>query len=223
MFLCVKRGAPSPLIFLYVVDTCLEEDDLQALKESLQMSLSLLPPDALVGLITFGRMVQVHELSCEGISKSYVFRGTKDLTAKQIQDMLGLTKPAMPMQQARPGQPQEHPFVSSRFLQPIHKIDMNLTDLLGELQRDPWPVTQGKRPLRSTGVALSIAVGLLEGTFPNTGARIMLFTGGPPTQGPGMVVGDELKVPIRSWHDIEKDNARFMKKATKVGALEHRL
>lgn len=49
------------------------------------MSLSLLPADALVGLITFGRMVQVHELSCEGISKSYVFRGTKDLTAKQIQ------------------------------------------------------------------------------------------------------------------------------------------
>uniref|UniRef100_A0A8C2QUN5 Protein transport protein SEC23 n=1 Tax=Capra hircus TaxID=9925 RepID=A0A8C2QUN5_CAPHI len=188
------RGAPSPLIFLYVVDTCLEDDDLQALKESLQMSLSLLPPDALVGLITFGRMVQVHELSCEGISKSYVFRGTKDLTAKQIQVSVQLVL---------------------RFLQPIHKIDMNLTDLLGELQRDPWPVPQGKRPLRSTGVALSIAVGLLEGTFPNTGARIMLFTGGPPTQGPGMVVGDELKVPIRSWHDIEKDNARFMKKATK--------
>ena len=39
---------------------------------------------------------------------------------------------------------------------------MSLTDLLGELQRDPWPVSQGKRHLRSTGVALSIAVGLLE-------------------------------------------------------------
>ena len=39
---------------------------------------------------------------------------------------------------------------------------MSLTDLLGELQRDPWPIAQGKRPLRSTGVALSIAVGLLE-------------------------------------------------------------
>lgn len=81
----LQRGAPAPLIFLYVVDTCLEEEDLQALKESLQMSLSLLPPNALVGLITFGRMVQVHELSCEGIAKSYVFRGTKDLTSKQIQ------------------------------------------------------------------------------------------------------------------------------------------
>lgn len=81
----LQRGPTAPLIFLYVVDTCLEEEDLQALKESLQMSLSLLPPNALVGLITFGRMVQVHELSCEGIAKSYVFRGTKDLTSKQIQ------------------------------------------------------------------------------------------------------------------------------------------
>jgi protein transport protein SEC23 len=47
-------------------------------------------------------------------------------------------------------------------LQPVHKCDMSLTDLLGELQRDPWPVSTGNRPLRSTGVAMSIAVGLLE-------------------------------------------------------------
>lgn len=53
-------------------------------------------------------------------------------------------------------------FFFLRFLQPVHKCDMSLTDLLGELQRDPWPVAQGKRPLRSAGVALSIAVGLLE-------------------------------------------------------------
>uniref|UniRef100_A0A8C9XQR7 Protein transport protein SEC23 n=1 Tax=Sander lucioperca TaxID=283035 RepID=A0A8C9XQR7_SANLU len=204
----VQRGPTPPLIFLYVVDTCLEEEDLQALKESLQMSLSLLPPNALVGLITFGRMVQVHELSCEGIAKSYVFRGTKDLSSKQIQEMLGLTKAAASGQQG------VFVFIT-RFLQPVHRVDMNLTDLLGELQRDPWPVPQGKRPLRSTGVALSVAVGLLEGTFPNTGARVMLFIGGPPTQGPGMVVGDELKTPIRSWHDIQKDNARHLKKATK--------
>lgn len=91
LFFPFKRGPQTPLVFLYVVDTCLEEEDLQALKESLQMSLSLLPPDALVGLITFGRMVQVHELSCEGISKSYVFRGTKDLSAKQIQVYFALS------------------------------------------------------------------------------------------------------------------------------------
>lgn len=43
-----------------------------------------------------------------------------------------------------------------------------------------------------------------------------MFIGGPATQGPGMVVGDELKTPIRSWHDIEKDNAKYVKKGTKV-------
>uniref|UniRef100_G7PA49 Protein transport protein SEC23 n=1 Tax=Macaca fascicularis TaxID=9541 RepID=G7PA49_MACFA len=209
----VLRGPQMPLIFLYVVDTCMEDEDLQALKESMQMSLSLLPPTALVGLITFGRMVQVHELGCEGISKSYVFRGTKDLSAKQLQEMLGLSK--VPVTQATRGPQVQQPPPSNRFLQPVQKIDMNLTDLLGELQRDPWPVPQGKRPLRSSGVALSIAVGLLECTFPNTGARIMMFIGGPATQGPGMVVGDELKTPIRSWHDIDKDNAKYVKKGTK--------
>lgn len=100
-------------------------------------------------------------------------------------------------------------------MQPVHKCDMSLTDLLGELQRDPWPVAQGKRPLRSTGVAASIAVGLLEASYPNCGARIMMFVGGACSQGPGQVVNDELKFPIRSHHDIEKDNAKYMKKAIK--------
>ena len=53
-------------------------------------------------------------------------------------------------------------------------------------------------------------------TYPNTGARIMLFTGGVCTQGPGMIINDELKNVIRSHHDIEKDNARHLKKASKV-------
>lgn len=44
----------------------------------------------------------------------------------------------------------------------------------------------------------------------------MSFIGGAATNGPGMVVGEELKTPIRSWHDIKEDNAKFMKKAMKV-------
>ncbi|XP_052767484.1 protein transport protein Sec23A-like isoform X1 [Mya arenaria] len=212
----ITRATCSPPVYLIVLDTCMEEDDLQAIKESLQMSLSLLPPNALIGLITYGKMVQLHELGCEGCSKSYVFRGTKDLNAKQIQDMLGIGKGgAAPAARGGQQQQQQQQLPSNRFLQPVHKCDFSLTDLLGELQRDPWPVTQGKRPLRSTGVALSIAVGLLECTFPNTGARIMLFMGGACTQGPGMVVGEELKFPIRSHHDIEKDNCKYMKKAMK--------
>lgn len=73
-------------------------------------------------------------------------------------------------------------YMYSRFLLPLHTIDMNLTDLIGDIQSDPWPVTQGMRALRSTGVALAVAVSLLEATFPNAGARIMVFISGPCTQ-----------------------------------------
>ncbi|XP_046848297.1 protein transport protein Sec23A-like [Xenia sp. Carnegie-2017] len=214
----LQRGNPGPLIYLLVVDTCMDDEDLQAVKESLQMSLSLMPPNALVGLITYGKMVQVHELGNEGCSKSYVFRGSKDLNAKQIQQMLGLGAAARqgnPQAGARGQMPSQGSEIFNRFLQPVHKCDMSLTDLLGELQQDPWPVATGKRPLRSTGAALSVAVGLLECTYPNTGARIMTFIGGSCTQGPGMVVDNELKNPIRSHHDLEKDNAPYVRKACK--------
>lgn len=113
----LARPAPSPPIFLYVVDTCQEEDGLRALKESLVNSLSLLPENALVGLITFGTMAQVHELGYTECAKSYVFRGSKEYSAKQVQDMLGLAggamRPGMPQQ---PGRPAPAPMgASSRF------------------------------------------------------------------------------------------------------------
>ncbi|XP_037963230.1 protein transport protein Sec23A isoform X1 [Plutella xylostella] len=210
----ITRAQTMPPIYLLVVDTCMDEEELGALKDSLQTSLSLMPQNALIGLITFGRMVQIHELGSEGISKCYVFKGTKDLTAKQIQEQLSIGRVTAPNPQQRgPGGPQQPP--AYRFLQPVKQCDMPLTDLLSELGRDPWPLGMGKRPLRSSGVALSLAVGLLEVTYPNTGARIMMFLGGPCSQGPGQVVNDELKQPIRSHHDIHKDNAKYMKKAIK--------
>ncbi|KAI8424864.1 hypothetical protein MSG28_006786 [Choristoneura fumiferana] len=210
----ITRAQSMPPIYLLVVDTCMDEEELSALKDSLQTSLSLMPQNALVGLITFGRMVQIHELGTEGISKCYVFKGTKDLTAKQIQEQLAIGRVNAPNPQQRPGAPAPPP-PAHRFLQPVKQCDMALTDLLGELGRDPWPLGVGKRPLRSSGVALSLAIGLLEVTYPNTGARVMMFLGGPCSQGPGQVVNDELKQPIRSHHDIHKDNAKYMKKAIK--------
>ncbi|KAG0309085.1 GTPase-activating protein S23 [Dissophora globulifera] len=216
----LARSAQVPPIFLYVVDTCVDDDDLKALKDSLVVSLSLLPPHALVGLITYGTMAQVHELGYSECPKSYVFRGNKEYTSKQIQDMLGLSAmAARPQQPARPGQPgQPAQFVPSgnaRFLLPVQQCEYTLSSVLEQLQRDPWPVATDRRPLRCTGVAMSVAIGLLEATYQNTGGRIMLFVGGAATEGPGMVVGPELKEPIRSHHDIEKENAKHYKKSCK--------
>lgn len=167
----LSRPAPLPPIFLYVVDTCLDEPDLQALRSELVISLSLLPPNALVGLITFGTMTQVHELGYSECPKSFVFRGTKEYTPKQIQDMLGLSQtvgpprgppgqPGQPGPGQQPPQPGQHG--ASRFLLPVSQVEFSLTGILEQLQRDPWPVANDKRAQRCTGVAMSVAVGLLE-------------------------------------------------------------
>jgi protein transport protein SEC23 len=204
-----------PPIFLLVVDTCIDEEELGALKDALQMSLSLLPPNALVGLITFGRLVHVHDLDYAEFPKSYVFCGTKEISANQIQAILESGIFSAPQQQQPQGPRVKPDPPSNRFLQSVYKCDINLIQLVRELQRDPWRVAHDKRSLRSTGVALSIAVGLLECTYSKKAARIMLFVGGPCSMGPGQVTNDDLHQPIRSYHDIHTDNARYMNKAIK--------
>ena len=52
---------------------------------------------------------------------------------------------------------------------PLSEAEFTLTSILEELQKDPNPVKNDKRPLRATGVALSVAVGLLENSFNNSG------------------------------------------------------
>ncbi|TXT08792.1 hypothetical protein VHUM_02920 [Vanrija humicola] len=210
----LSRPAQIPPVFLYVVDTCVDEDELKALRETLVVSLSLLPPNALVGLITFGTMTMVHELAYADCPKAYVFRGSKEYQPKQISDMLGLNPSNRPMQPVRPGQQMPAP-AASKFLMPVQACEFQLTSLLEKLQRDPWPVSEKQRPLRCTGVALGVAVSLLETAFPNTGARIMLFAGGPATDGPGLVVSPELREPIRSHHDIDRDSVKHFKRASK--------
>lgn len=59
--------------------------------------------------------------------------------------------------------------------------------LFDDLQTDQWPVEAGNRSIRCTGVALSVAAGLLGACMPGTGARIIALLGGPCTEGPGMV------------------------------------
>ncbi|KAK0347642.1 GTPase-activating protein S23 [Friedmanniomyces endolithicus] len=218
----LARPAPTPPIFVFVVDTCQEEDSLKALKDSIIMSLDLIPPHALVGLITYGTMAQVHELGYTECAKSYVFRGNKDYTGKQVQEMLGLltapgARPGMQQVQPQPGRPAPPPMggAGQRFLLPVQQCEFQLTNALESLQKDPWPVANDRRSIRCTGVALSVATGLLETSFQNAGGRIMLFTGGPATEGPGMVVGPELKEQIRSHHDIDRDNIKYYKKALK--------
>ncbi len=60
----LRQSRGMPPVFLFVVDTCLGEEDAQALKDSLLQVLDLLPENALVGLITFGSTVRfkIHDV-----------------------------------------------------------------------------------------------------------------------------------------------------------------
>eukprot|EP01132_Coremiostelium_polycephalum_P009305 gene9305-11406_t len=188
-------------IYLFLVDTCLPDDELIKLTEAITMSLSLIPENSYVGLITVGSMVQVYELGFTACPKSYVFRGNSTTPMKSLQLSEKL------------GSPETLNLQSKRFLVPVGECEFNLTMILEEIQKDPCRVRSDKRPLRSTGMAFSIATSLLQVIAPNTGARIMAFIGGPATQGPGIVVSEELKEAIRSHHDITKNKAKFSAKA----------
>lgn len=202
------KPVQQPPIFCFVVDLCQDEDNLKALKETLVISLSYLPPNALVGLITYGTMVQVYDLAAENVNRSYIFRGDKEYTDKQVTEMLN--KPVV----VQPGQ-MNVPNSLHRFFLPLEEVEYQLTTILENLSADPWPVAHGDRPLRCTGSAINVATTLLANTFSGFGARIFLFSAGLCTLNPGMIVSNKLREPIRSHSDIDKDNAKHYKKAVK--------
>jgi len=211
----LPRSPAGPPVFLWVIDTCLDESELQALKESLLQAVNMIAttaPNALLGLITYGTNVQIHELGYEHCAKAYSFSGKKDLEPKVLHELLGLgtLQRGRTQQAAKDGRS-----ATSRFLLPVQEY--SIQTVIEQLAMDPWPIEHGMRPQRCTGVAISLAVALLETNMPNTGARVMLFTSGPCSVGPGQVVAKELLEPMRSHHDIDKEtsNTKHVNKALK--------
>nr|XP_025693492.1 protein transport protein Sec23A isoform X2 [Arachis hypogaea] len=188
---------PPPPVFVFVLDTCMIAEELEFAKSALRQAIELLPDNALVGFVSFGTQVQVHELGFSDMSKVYVFRGTKEISKDQILDQLGLGRvPQKGLAQGSPGGFVPASSGVSRFLLPASDCEYTLNSLLDELQTDQWPVPPGSRPARCTGVALSVAAGLLGACIPGTGARIIALVGGPCTEGPGTVGVAEMKVAV---------------------------
>lgn len=72
------------------------------------------------------------------------------------------------------------------------------------MQPDPQPAGARQRMVRATGAAVGIGVALMENCIPNSGGRLMVFTGGPCTLGPGLVVGLQLEESIRTHRVCRK-------------------
>jgi protein transport protein SEC23 len=176
----------------------------------------------MVGLITFGAQVHVHELGFAECSKSYVFRGAKEVTREQIMQNLELTNQAA----SGSGVVQRSGVVAeigdgitktsvNKFLLPASSCEFTLSSLLNELQRDAWPTGSDQRAARCTGIVFNVTTGLLGACVLGTGARIMVFVGGPCTKGTGTIISKDLFNPIRSHKDIDKDAVPHYRKAIK--------
>lgn len=79
----------------------------------------------MIGLITYGKMVYVHELGFADTPKSYVFRGDKELSAKQIQEQLGI------LSSTTGGVANTD--VLKRFLVPVSECEFALNSILDDL------------------------------------------------------------------------------------------
>eukprot|EP01004_Peranema_trichophorum_P008065 NODE_682_length_2465_cov_110.964560_g586_i0.p1 GENE.NODE_682_length_2465_cov_110.964560_g586_i0~~NODE_682_length_2465_cov_110.964560_g586_i0.p1 ORF type:complete len:754 (-),score=140.25 NODE_682_length_2465_cov_110.964560_g586_i0:145-2406(-) len=204
----LQRPSFGAHVFFYCIDTCLPQDELDTLKDSILQSLQLLPEDSLIGLITYGSNVSVWELGFTELHKSIIFGGQRDYNLQEVREFLSLqptaaSLPGLPNQQA--GQNTG----TSRFLVPLSECELNLTSIIDELCPDPWPVKMGMRPHRCTGSALQIASILLQISGLKGSGRLLTFTGGAITKGPGMVVSPELSESMRHHNEIKSDQAPF--------------
>ena len=223
----------GPPAFVFCIDTCAHVEELAELADSIQQVLNLLPEDSLVGLITFGTNVQVHELGFEGLPKAYVIRGNKEYGPQKVGQLLGCSGVSGGMNGSKggghhggapppPPPPGGHPHpqmqqqqmpshetpgsqVLRRFLLPVSECSMALESILEDLRKDPWPVPSDKRVARCTGCALSVATSLLDLALPRRGARVMMFVGGPCTSGPGAIVSRQKTEDIRSHADLGRN------------------
>lgn len=165
--------------------------------------------------------MQVHELGFAECQKSYVFRGSKEYTPEEVAQQLGLANRAVPM--TRPGSQPAGVHSNgggppaSRFVVPLGECEFQISGVLDELQRDCFPPVAEHRSARCTGTALQVAAGMMRACLPNSGStcRLMLFVGGPCTEGAGKVVSRELLEHMRSHKDLAKDTATYYRKACK--------
>ncbi|KAL8162898.1 hypothetical protein V2J09_014387 [Rumex salicifolius] len=228
----VANPASPPPVYVFVLDTCMIEEELGYAKSALKRAIGLLPDNALVGFVSFGTQVHVHELGFSELSKVYIFRGSKEISKDQVLEQLGLgvagrRAGAAGVAQGYQKVPLQNGFPDAginRFLLPASDCEYTLNSLLDELETDQWPVPPGNRALRCTGVALSVTAGLIGACLPGTGARIIALVGGPCTEGPGTIVSKDLSDPVRSHKDLDKDAAPFFHKAVKFyGGLSEQL
>ena len=183
---------PSPVVFL--VDECLDDDEVAALRSSMMEVVRGLPSSTKVGIASYAASVAVYDLSVtSGMASAEVVPGTRSPTPSDLHSLL---------------------FGEGTFLAPLSTCMPAVEAVIGSLR----PAASAAGPAhcrpRCLGPALETAAALLKrggGGVPPGGAegsdaaaaaatgsmdvcgggRVLVCMGGPATRGPGGIALDE--------------------------------
>jgi len=200
--------------FIFVIDTSVEEEELNELKEAVQNTLSNMPQECNIGIITFGNMCNIHEIGFNEFPVCHTFKGEKNYKTLEIQELLGLiTINKLALNNTNPSNNLNHAMQNvqfnknTKFIVPLSEGSFAVNSLLDDLQPDYWQKKEKERPPHCGGLALLAAQALLEAVCQNEPSRILLFLGNPPCIGQGQIIGKSLTETIRLFTDFEKGNS----------------
>jgi protein transport protein SEC23 len=196
-----KIGQGVPIVWFILIDTCIEDADLDIVRTNLAARLSGVE-GVQVGLITIGKHIVVHDLASEFLTESLI-NGEAEYTPEKLRALLNLKV----FSQTTPNQ--------NRFIRPIDACREKLLKILGRLKTNKFHTKSNMRVHRATGAAINAASIILE-SFGGVG-RLTAIIGGPCTFGQGKIVSDQLTDNFRDHTDLESntDKIEVFKKSQK--------
>ena len=188
-----KKGLANQPIVFFIIDTAIEEDELMHLKEKIQIAVDGLPDECKIGIITFGTMTMLLEVGFTDFPKLHTFKGDKKYSAQDIQNILMIN-------------PNNSKSLCKKFIQTKQECNFSVSSFLDDLTVDVFPKKQFERKHNCAGLALNVAITLLETICNGEPSRIELFLGGAPNIGDGKIVSVDLKETVRNIVDFQKNN-----------------
>jgi protein transport protein SEC23 len=188
-----KVSQGMSVVWLLVVDTCVEEAELDIVKKGLIRQIEAV--DSLhVGLISFGKHVHVHDLASDYLNEAIV-NGDSNYSGDKVRALLGLKAFTQTTQN------------TNRFVMPIEKCKDKLIKVLRRLKHNQFERKSTERALRSTGCALNIGSVILESM--GTVGRMTAVVGGACTHGQGKVISNQLTETFRDHTNLEDNSDKI--------------
>ena len=196
----LNRKPVNPPVFMFIIDTAIEESELQELKETIQNVLSSIPSESKIGIVLFGKMCSLVELAFTECPKMFIFKGDKEYKPGEIAEQLNLHN------NNKTNNTNTNSNIAGKFLVPLKDCEFTINSFLDDLFPDPFPQETAQRKQNCCGLALNVAISLLEAVHNGEPSRIMLFSGGPCNIGMGKIVDVKLTETIRNYLDFDNHN-----------------